>query len=144
MSDPALTGRVISDPALTGRIISDLALAGRVISDLALIDRVISDLAVGDRVISDLALNCLESDHNSDHDLERRTYQNVKFSGFSIYEVKSGGLLLKKIVLPSNDIILDLKVMVKVTISLPLQTLQLLHLTLFLVCVIMGMFGCVD
>ena len=76
---------------------SDLALTGRVISDLALTGQIISDLAVGDRVISDLALNCLETDHNFDHDLDRRSYQNVKLSGFFIYEVKSGGLSLKKI-----------------------------------------------
>ena len=31
------------------------------------------------------------------HDLDQRSYQNVKFFGFSIYEVKSGGLSLKKI-----------------------------------------------
>ena len=66
---------------------SDLALTGRVISNLALTGRIISDLAVGDRVIYDLALNCPETDHNFDHDLDRSSYQNVKFSGFSIYEV---------------------------------------------------------
>ena len=72
---------------------SDLALTGRVMSDLALTGRIISDLAVGD-----LALNCPETDHNFDHDLDRRSYQNVKFSGFSIYEVKSRGLSLKKLI----------------------------------------------
>ena len=101
ISDLALTGRVISDLALTGRIIPDLALTDQVISDLALTGRIIPDLAVGDRVISDLALNCPETDHNFDLDLDRRSYQNVKFSGFSIYEVKSGGLSLKKIDLTS-------------------------------------------
>ena len=30
------------------------------------------------------------------YDLDRRSYKNVNFSGFSIYEVKSGGLSLKK------------------------------------------------
>ena len=74
---------------------SDLALTGRVISDLALTSRIISDLAVGDRVISDLALNCPETDHNFHHDLDRRSYQNIKFSGFTIYEVKSGGVVKK-------------------------------------------------
>ena len=74
----------------------DLALTDRVISDFALTGRIISDLAVGDRVISDLALKCPETDHNFDHDLDRRSYQNVKFSGFSIYEVKNRGLSLKK------------------------------------------------
>ena len=39
----------------------------------------------------------METDHNFDYDLDRRSYKNVKFSGFSIYEVKSGGLSLKKI-----------------------------------------------
>ena len=75
---------------------SDLALTGRVISNLALTGLINTDLAVGDRVIYDLALNCPETDDNFDHDLDRRSYQNVKFSGFSIYEVKSGGLSLKK------------------------------------------------
>ena len=75
---------------------SDIALTGRVISDLALTGRIISDLAVGDQVISDLALNCLENDHNFDHDLDRRSYQNIKFSALSIYEVKSGGSHSKK------------------------------------------------
>ena len=102
MSVLALTGWVISDLTLTDRVISDLALIGRVISDLALTGRVISDLAVGDLVIFNfnILLNCPEIDHNFDHDLNRRSYQNVKFSGFSIYEVKSGGLSLKK-----NDLI---------------------------------------
>ena len=84
----------MSDLALTGRV----TLTGRVIYDLALTGRIISDLVVGDRVISDLGLNCPEIDHNFDHDLDRRSYQNVKFSGFSIYEVKSGGLSLKKLI----------------------------------------------
>ena len=66
-------------------------------SDLALTGWVISDLALTGRVISDLALNCPETDHNFDHDLDQRSYQNVKFSGFSIYEVKSGGVVVKKI-----------------------------------------------
>ena len=92
-----LTGRIISDIALTDRVISDLALTSWVISDLALTGRIISDLAVGDRVISGLALNWPRTDHNFDHDVDRRSYQNVKFSGFSIYEVKSGRLSLKKI-----------------------------------------------
>ena len=87
----------MSDLALTGWVIYDLALTGRVMSDLALTGRIISDLTVGDRVISDLGLNCPKTDHNFDHDLDRRSYQNVKFSGFSIYEMKSGGLLLKEI-----------------------------------------------
>ena len=56
-----------------------------------------SDLAVGDRVIYDLALNFPETDHNFDHDLDQKSYKNVKFSGFPIYEVKNGGLSLKKI-----------------------------------------------
>ena len=76
---------------------SDLALTGWVISDLALTGRIISNLAVGDWVICDLALNCPGTDHNFDYDLDRRSYENVKFSGFSIYEVKSGGLSLNKI-----------------------------------------------
>ena len=76
---------------------SDLALTGRVISDLALTGWIVSDLAVGDWVISDLALNCPETDHNFDHDLDRRSYQDVKFFGFSIYELKSGGLTLNKV-----------------------------------------------
>ena len=96
-SNEFLTDRIITDLALTDRVMSDLALTGRLISDLALTGRIISDLAVGARVISDLALNWPRTDYNFDHDLDRRSYQNVKFSGFSIYEVKSGGLWLKKI-----------------------------------------------
>ena len=42
-----------------------------------------------------------------------------------------GGFRLKKSVRPSNDIILDLKVMVKITISLSLRTQQLLYLKFF-------------
>ena len=64
-------------------------LTDRVISDLALTDRIISDLAVGDWVISDLALNCQETDHNFDHDLDRRSYQNVNLREWTVLEEES-------------------------------------------------------
>ena len=73
-----------------------LALTGRLMSDLVFTGRVISDHVLTGLVISYLALNWPETDHNFDHDLDTRTYLNVKFSALSIYEVKRDGSHLKK------------------------------------------------
>ena len=73
-----------------------LALTGRLMSDLAFTGRLMSDLALTGRVISDLALKWPETDHNFDHELDKRASLNIKFSTLSIYEVKSDGSYLKK------------------------------------------------